>query len=260
MVLFITPHAAAIIGIFRKEAGLGFWYIDNSRNGGWDGCSTDGCRGPFGGVPGDIPFVGNWDGEGKKIGIYRQGNWFLDYNGNAAWDGCNVDFCIEGFGGSPGDIPVVGDWSGEGITQIGIYRHGSWVLDNGNGVLEDCGVDICLGPFGGSPEDIPVVGDWTGDGTTKIGIYRNGQWFLDTNGNGKWDGCGIDRCIEAFAGYYAGDIPVVGDWTGNGISKIGIYRNGSWYRDINGNGVWDGLEADICYQTFGGIGDLPLVF
>jgi hypothetical protein len=260
LVLTITPPTAAIIGIFRKEAGLGFWYFDNSGNGGWDGCNSDGCHGPFGGLPGDIPLVGNWDGNGKKIGIYRQGNWVLDHNGNAAWDDCIVDVCIQGFGGSPEDIPVVGDWNGEGITQIGFYRNGSWFLDTGNGILEECGIDFCLGPFGGYPEDIPVVGDWTGDGASKIGIYRNGQWFLDANGNGKWDGCDIDRCLEGLGGLPS-DIPVVGDWAGNRITQIGIYRNGSWYLDYNGNGVWDGCEFDRCYQVFGGmIGDLPVVF
>ena len=252
-----------IIGIFRKEAGFGFWYLDNNGNGHWDRCSSDGCLGPFGGFPGDVPLVGSWDGKGKKIGIFRQGRWFFDYNGNGAWDECGLDFCIEEFGGTPGDIPVVGDWSGEGITQIGLYRNGSWVLDNGNGILEECGVDSCLGPFGGYPGDVPVVGDWTGDGSSKIGIYRNGKWFLDANGNGEWDGCEIDRCLEGFGGN-TGDIPVAGDWTGNGMTKIGVYRNGTWYLDYNGNGIWDGCETgqpDRCYPVFGGmIGDLPVVF
>ena len=253
-----------IIGIFRKEAGFGFWYLDNNSNGHWDGCGSDGCHGPLGGFPGDIPLVGNWDGNGKKIGIYRQGNWFFDYNGNAVWDDCNVDLCIEGFGGSPGDIPVVGDWSGEGITQIGLYRHGSWVLDNGNGILEECGVDTCLGPFGGSPGDIPMVGDWTGDGSSKIGIYRNGQWFLDANGNGEWDGCEIDRCLEVVRRQCPATFPWWETGPAIGFPRSAIYRNGSWYLDYNGNGVWDGCETgqpDRCYPVFGGmIGDLPVVF
>jgi hypothetical protein len=27
------------------------------------------------------------------------------------------------------------------------------------------------------------------------------------------------------------DIPVTGDWNGNGVTKIGIFRNGLWYLD-----------------------------
>ena len=48
------------------------------------------------------------------------------------------------------------------------------------------------------PADIPVVGDWTGTGTAKLGVYRQGQWYLDKNGNGVWDGCGVDTCIDSF--------------------------------------------------------------
>ena len=258
--LRVNAAMAGIIGIFRKEAELGFWYFDDNGNGQWDGCATDACLGPYGGGTGDVPLIGNWEGKGRRIAIYRKGDWFFDYNGSGTWDDCNQNVCKKGFGGSPEDIPVAGDWEGKGVDRIGFYRNGSWFLDNGNGILEACGTDFCLGPFGGYPEDIPVVGDWMGDGASKIGIYRNGQWFLDANGNGKWDGCGIDRCIEAFGGL-PGDLPVVGDWAGNGSSKIGFYRNGSWYLDYNGNGIWDGCDVDECFQFFGGIpSDLPVVY
>jgi hypothetical protein len=58
-------------------------------------------------------------------------------------------------------------------------------------------VDTCIDSFG-APTDIPVVGDWTGTGTAKLGVYRQGQWYLDKNGNGVWDGCGVDTCIDSF--------------------------------------------------------------
>lgn len=40
-----------------------------------------------------------------------------------------------------------------------------------------------------------------------------------------------------------GDQALSGDFTGDGITKIGVYRNGSWYIDYNGDGVWS--EGDI---------------
>jgi hypothetical protein len=79
------------------------------------------------------------------------------------------------------------------------------------------------------------------------------------NGNGQVDGCEIDKCIEAFGGYY-GDVPVVGDWTGDGISKLGIYRHGNWYLDFNGNGIWEGCIIDRCVAPFGGYpDDIPII-
>ncbi|CDH45055.1 hypothetical protein [Candidatus Contendibacter odensensis] len=42
-------------------------------------------------------------------------------------------------------------------------------------------------------------------------MFRNGTWFLDYNGNGAWDGCGVDRCYAGSFGQ-AGDLPVAGKW------------------------------------------------
>jgi hypothetical protein len=97
--------------------------------------------------------------------------------------------------------------------------------------------------------DIPVAGDWNGAGIAKIGVYRQGQWNLDKNGNGVWDGCGVDTCVQSFG--LPGDIPVVGDWTGTGIERIGTYRQGQWYHDKNGNKMWDGCGVDTCVNSFG---------
>ena len=117
--------------------------------------------------------------------------------------------CIESFGGNRGDVPVVGDWTGDGKDKIGIYRSGQWILDkNGNGLLEDCTIDLCIESIGGYRGDIPVVGDWNNDGRDKIGIYRTGQWLLDYDGDGIWDGCESDVCIDALGGS-RGDVAVV---------------------------------------------------
>lgn len=136
---------------------------------------------------------------------------------------------------------------------------------NGNGIWDGCGAgepDRCLGPFGGLDIDVPVTGDWNGNRLTKIGIYRQGNWFLDLNGNGAWDGCGIDACQGPFGGVSA-DIPVVGDWNGAGVSKIGIFRQGFWFLDRDGSGTWGGCalgNPDACLGPFGGFPfDIPII-
>jgi hypothetical protein len=194
------------------------------------------------------------------VGIYRNGAWYFDQDASGAWGGCTIDTCIQAFGGLAGDIPVMGDWTGDGVIKIGIYRQGQWYLDkNANGLWDGCSVDSCLGPFGGFGVDIPVVGDWTGDGIAKIGIYRQGQWYMDKNANGLWDGCSVDSCLGPFGGFGV-DIPVVGDWTGDGIAKIGIYRQGQWYLDKSANGTWDDCTGDTCIQSFGGYSnDKPVI-
>jgi Divergent InlB B-repeat domain len=94
----------------------------------------------------------------------------------------------------------------------------------------------------------------------KIGVYRpsTGEWFLDRNGSGTWEGCSIDVCAQLFTATDA--LPVVGDWNGSGIVKIGFFvpDSSQWFLDANGNGIWDGCGTDICSQSFGQPTDIPV--
>src|SRR5205807_7772310 len=92
----------------------------------------------------------------------------------------------------------------------------------------------CPAP-GTAPQDAPAV-------------FRGGKWFLRASlSNGTGDSC--------FFFGQPGDIPVTGDWDGNGTRTVGIFRpsEGKWYvTDHNGTGV-----AEHVYQ-FGQPGDLPV--
>jgi len=100
--------------------------------------------------------------------------------------------------------------------------------------------------------DEPVAGDWNGDGKTDAGVVHDWGWglgwYLDANGNGAWDGCGVDRCFF-FGG--AGSKPVAGDWNGDGKTDAGVVYDWGWglgwYLDANGNGAWDGCSVDRCF-------------
>jgi hypothetical protein len=201
-----TGDGVVKLGIYQN----GQWRLDANGDGIWNSCETDSCITSYGGLKGETPVVGDWTGDRiTKIGIYRNGQWLLDANGNGRRDDCGQDICANSFGGERGDMPVVGDWTGSGKDLIGIYRNGQWLLDrNGNGVWEGCTTDICFDFVGNGRDDIPIVADWNNTGKDKIGVYRNGQWLLDLNGNGIWEGCDIDVCIENFFGYRR-DIPVV---------------------------------------------------
>jgi hypothetical protein len=90
-----------------------------------------------------------------------------------------------------------------------------------------------------------------------IGVFhpgaQAGTWYLDNNGNGRWDGAGIDLTYPLFG--LSTDIPVTGDWDGSGHTKIGVYHKGTWYLDTNGDGMFD--AGDTVYQ-FGLPGDIPV--
>jgi hypothetical protein len=113
----------------------------------------------------------------------------------------------------------------------------------------------------GAPTEVAVSGDWNGDGRMKAGYYRNGQWALDYDGDGKVDAVnpGNDRFFQYTA--TAGDIPVVGDWNGDGKTSTGVFRAGQWILDVDGDGAVDykALGNDKVFQYTATPGDKPLV-
>jgi hypothetical protein len=240
------------IGVFRN----GSWLIDYNGNYQWDGTDKYASLGQTG----DIPLVGDWNtNEDMKIGIFRNGFWMLDKNGNYQWDGPGAGGdVVAGFGQS-GDIPVIGDWYGTSQDKIGIFRDGFWILDkNGNYQWDGSGVggDVVAG-FG-MVGDVPVVRDWNGDDLPEIAVFRptSGQWIIDHNGNYQWDGTGTGQDVTVTLGQ-TGDVAISGDWGASGTDKIGIFRNGFWIIDHNGNYVWDG-SSDDKVAGFGMAGDIPV--
>ena len=191
-----------------------------------------------------------------NVGTFLNGKWTIDSNGNGIFDAADKYFSFQIYGS--GDTAVSGDWNGDGRTKAGAYHGGFWALDyNGSGLWDGTPTDKFYG-FGGNSGEKPIVGDWNGDGRTKVGFYLNGFWALDYNGNGQWDGPVIDRFV-AFGGSSPSEIPVLGDWNGDGRTKVGYYLNGTWVLDYNGNGQWDGPVIDRFYKYSIGTGEKPVV-
>jgi cytochrome c peroxidase len=232
-------------------AAGGAWYIDLDGNNAWDGAPTDLTNSFGAGLANAVYMTGDWTGTGTaNIGVYSDGLWFLDANGSGTWDGAPVDAQFSFGTGLAGALPVVGDWNGTGAAKIGVYSDGVWYLDiNGNGTWDGTPVDAQFSFGTGLAGALPVAGDWNGTGTAKIGVYSDGLWYLDVNGSGTWDGTPTDAQYSFGAGL-ANALPVVGDWNGAGRAKIGVFSDGAWYLDLNGNGAYDGTAADDIY-TFG---------
>jgi hypothetical protein len=143
-------------------------------------------------------------------------------------------------------------------TFAGIFRQGFfWLLDVDGNQQFNSPPDRAFA-FGGIPGDIPITGDWNGSGTTKVGVYRssNGLFILDYDGDGQLTAS--DKVYSFGVGTQPGDIPVVGDWNGDGRIKIGLFRQGFfWILDTNGNGTFDAGDQAF---AFGGVsGDVPIV-
>ncbi|MEK6234617.1 MAG: carboxypeptidase regulatory-like domain-containing protein, partial [Planctomycetales bacterium] len=53
----------------------------------------------------------------------------------------------------------------------------------------------------------------------------------------------------------ADGVPVTGDFDGDGVTDVGVFRDGEWFVDLNGNGRWD--EGDL-WVRLGRPGDQPV--
>src|ERR1039458_7586214 len=49
---------------------------------------------------------------------------------------------------------------------------------------------------------------------------------------------------------------VAGDWTGSGVVRIGVFRQGAWYFDLNNDGAFEANEGPF---YFGLPGDTAIV-
>ena len=82
--------------------------------------------------------------------------------------------------------------------------------------------------------------DFGRKGEDTVGVFRNGAWYLD------YDNDGITDSIVTFG--MSSDIPVIGDWNGDGKDGIGAFRPLAqmFYLDFNNDGVTD---AKISYGS-----------
>lgn len=155
--------------------------------------------------------------------------------------------------GEAGDLPVSGDWNGDGDTNVGVFRPAT-----GQFLVRE---RVRFHPitktvnFLGQPGDRPVIGDWDGDGVDSYGVFRDSgptvPVFFLTNDPGT-EGAFLKVEIQVFAGE-PGDVPLAGDWDGDGRDSVGFYRpTTAEFFLVN---EFDGV-VDRTFR-FGRIGDLP---
>jgi hypothetical protein len=126
--------------------------------------------------------------------------------------------------GNPGDHPFMGDWDGDGIDTPGLYRRsdGYAYLRNSNsqGIA-----DVAF--LFGNPDDLPVPGDFNGDGFDTLSLYRpsENRFYIINELGSEGEGLGAADYWIDFGD--AGDQPIAGDFDGDGVDTVGIYRTTS---------------------------------
>jgi len=83
--------------------------------------------------------------------------------------------------------------------------------------------------FFGDSGDFPLVGDWDGDGKDTVSIYRQSEgrvYIVNALGN---DGGGLGVADLSYGFGNPGDKPFSGDFDGDGIDTIGLYRESTGF-------------------------------
>ena len=122
------------------------------------------------GQAGDVPLVGDWDGNGSKTpGVFRPSTteWFLSNSPNGSTMDYHLTFATFS------DIPVVGNWDGVGGDSIGVYRasNNTWYLSNSN----TSPVAATTYQYGSSG-NAAAVGNWAGGAKSTPSVFNSGVW------------------------------------------------------------------------------------
>ncbi|MBL8825673.1 MAG: VCBS repeat-containing protein [Planctomycetaceae bacterium] len=189
------------------------------------------------GVPCGTPISGDFDGDGRsELGVFIDGEWFVDLNRNHVWDEGDLWLQL----GQQGDQPVTGDWDGDGKTDIGIFG-ASWAGDE-QALEHERGLPDVANTHGARASDESRE-------ARRLLTWRVAQLAADSTPRRD----PIDHVLHFGA---TGDVAIVGDFNGDGIDTIGIYRSGKWALDINGNGQFDAADEHF---EFGARDDQPVV-
>ena len=212
----------------------GQWFFERSESG------TPIRDTSFFGVAGAIPVVGDFNGDGVfEVAVFKEGEWFIDVNGNGIWDA--DDLWAKLGRHKKRDLPVTGDWDGDGKDDIGIYGP-AWAGDPRAIALEP-GLPDNENRIMGRKKNVPP----------SLAEATDGQRIMKLTSKGNLRADVIDHVFHFGV---EGDFPVVGDWNGDGIQAIGIFRAGRWNLDIDGNGRWTAADE---FVEYGAHGDIPVV-
>jgi hypothetical protein len=126
--------------------------------------------------------------------------------------------------GNPGDVPFVGDWDCNGVDTPGLYRQSDGYVYlrnvNSQGIAD-------MSYYFGNPGDVPIPGDFNGDGCDTVSIYRPSQarFYIINSLGGSDKGLGAAEFHFTFGN--SGDSPLIGDWNGDGVDGVGVFRTGT---------------------------------
>lgn len=237
------PIDDTTVALQTNRLDLGTWEVDGmGRDASWQTISTGQTprsHHAIFDIPGATPLAGDFNGDGfDEIALFLDGEWFIDANGNGHWDEMDIWLKL----GAAGDQPVVGDWDNDGKDDVGIFGR-QWAGDS-RALAHEPGLPDPENAARGRFKNVPPLPEHATDEPRLMKSRRDGQARADV----------IDHVFR-FGG--EDDVAISGDFNGDGIDSIGVYRGGKWILDVNGDGKIN--AKDDREIEFGAPGDVPLV-
>lgn len=265
-----VPGPIDTIGVYRRSSHT--FYLRNSNTSG----PADIVIGA--GDANSFPVAGDWDGDGyDTVGLYNQKlGVFSLYDSNAVGAPVKDAFVF----GNPGDQPLSGRWvmalQNDPIGKLGRAHDGVGVFRPSNGLLylisawpqpPSLAVYADYTIVLGNPGDVGMAGKWNGGSLDTAAVYRPATtrfYATAISCNGIVPGpnvfCGVQFSVtDTYLGV-ANDLPVKGDWIGQGKDGIGVFHPASGIFSLkntmpNSSGSMSQPDKTV---IFGLPGDIPL--
>lgn len=239
-----TSTSGADLAVWRPSTGI--WYLRH-----YDvGLNFSSASAYQWGLPSDKPYPCDFDGDGlNDLAVFR--------NSSATWyvrnSGGSFNTANQQQWGLPGDTPVPADYDADGTCDYTTFRNGSWfvILSSTSGTQAGT---IAWGSAG----DTPVPGLYRVAGGSSDSIRDFAVFRPQTSGFALW----LVR-LSNLAGLTSrtlqwglnSDLPVPGDYDGDGITDIAVWRpsTGIWYIRTSASDY----ASSSAFQ-FGLNGDIPM--